>query len=319
MQALRLIEILLISDREKTGRRISFNEEMTIVLGRNDTGKSSLLKSLYWTFGADPAVVHPNWLRAQVTALVRFEISGKRYSILRRERFFALFDASDAVVATFEKITEGLGVQVAALFDFKLKLTSQKGGLVTPPPVYFFLPFYIDQDASWKANWSSFARLGQLSDWRSAVAEYHTGLKPKEYYQAKGELDEMQAEADKARREIEILDSLLSRAEQAAQHTLFDADLEAFREQIDRLLLQVDRLRQLENHLKNELLALHNERLQKQEEIKILERSRRDLDADLQFATHSLGGPIPCPECGTGFENSFAERFSIADDEDRLA
>jgi hypothetical protein len=53
--------------------------------------------------------------------------------------------------------------------------------VVIPPPAYIFAPFYIDQDQSWTKPWDSFTRM-YLPD---SLADYHSGLRPNAYYEAK--------------------------------------------------------------------------------------------------------------------------------------
>jgi len=166
MRKFVLEEMLLMSMREQAAKRIKFHPDTTIIVGANDTGKSSLLKSIYWTFGAQPPDVNEDWKKARVTSLVKFTVDGTRYYILRSENVFGLFDSKQQLIGTYTSVTKQLGPKLAELFDFKITLTNKQGEEIIPPPAYFFLPFYIDQDDSWHENWSSFENLRQLSNWR---------------------------------------------------------------------------------------------------------------------------------------------------------
>ena len=48
MKNLRLQTLYLVSDQEKAARIVKFDPHKTVVLGENDTGKSCLIKSIYW-------------------------------------------------------------------------------------------------------------------------------------------------------------------------------------------------------------------------------------------------------------------------------
>ena len=61
MKNLKFQSLLLLSKKERAARKIVFDPKATLILGENDTGKSSLIKAIYATFGADPAVIHPDW------------------------------------------------------------------------------------------------------------------------------------------------------------------------------------------------------------------------------------------------------------------
>ena len=60
MKSLQLENMLLVSHREKKARKIDFDPEVTVIKGENDTGKSSVIKSIQTAFGASPHNVHKN-------------------------------------------------------------------------------------------------------------------------------------------------------------------------------------------------------------------------------------------------------------------
>ena len=89
MKNLKFRSLLLLSKKERAARRIAFHPKTTLILGENDTGKSSLIKAIYATFGADPAVIHPDWKSLGVASMVEFDIDGTTYRLLRSSSIFA--------------------------------------------------------------------------------------------------------------------------------------------------------------------------------------------------------------------------------------
>ena len=311
-------ELLLISDVERKARRVKFHPQITLVRGTNQTGKSSILKGIFASLGVDPKY-SDRWKPALVATLLHFRIGGARYKILRNGQFFAIFGADNEIIGIFDRVTGGLAVALSSLLNFKMQILSKSGQVITPPPVYYFLPFFVDQDMSWSKNWNSFTKLQQLSGWQTPIAEYHTGLKPNEYFNAKSQRDELQLNVQELERELRTLEVLAKKGELASTHVLFDVDIEAFKAQLDELVKEAEKLRNVENALKQKLLELHDERILKEQEIKFIDRERIESTADFEFATSELDrGRVDCPTCGTVFENSFGERLEIAKDEDRL-
>src|SRR4029077_4454586 len=102
-------ELLLLSHNEKAATRITFHPSVTLILGRNDTGKSSLLKSLYSTLGASPAHTHPAWKSADTVSLLRFRLRDQRMAALHFGRQYAIFDAHDHVLISSDSVTNDLG------------------------------------------------------------------------------------------------------------------------------------------------------------------------------------------------------------------
>jgi predicted ATP-binding protein involved in virulence len=91
MKKLLLKEILLLSKKEGKAKKIRFDPDTTVVTGLNNTGKSSLIKSIYHCLGAD-VDYHPKWKGANVTCLLKFELDDKDYNILRHQNLFGVFD-----------------------------------------------------------------------------------------------------------------------------------------------------------------------------------------------------------------------------------
>lgn len=320
MPAFELLELMLLSGTNRAAKRVKFNPHRTIILGGNDTGKSSILKSIYETFGASAAVVHPDWRQLNVTSVVRFRLHGREYTILRQGRFHAVFDHQQHVLGTFDSITHGLGPFLGELFGFQLRLNDREGEIITPPPAYFFLPFYIDQDAGWNKNLASFARLQQLPNWKKSVVEYHIGLKPDEYYRLRSEAEVKKEQIRASAAELRVLRSIVSTVREEIGAPGVDVDLEAFRTQIQELLEEVGKLQVVEERLRSELVALQSRRSSVQSQLEIARAAWKEVRADYVFATEELEEPVlHCPICGAGYENSFVERFHIAEDENQIA
>lgn len=319
MRRLRFQEMLLLSRQEKAARRVALDPSVTTIRGNNDTGKSSLLKSIYATFGATAAVVPASWQSADPISLVRFTVDEVPYAMLRANAFYAVFDGNDRVLLATDSVLTGVGPFLADLLEYKIALTSAQGASVPPPPQHFFLPFYIDQDEGWTANWSSFSLLTQVRDWRRSIVEFHTGLRPNEYYVAKARLAAAQSKLRQARSEVTVLERMVAEVRQDTVPT-FDVDIEAFQAQLRDLLEECNRLKEVEELLSSRLNELYSRRYTLQTQLGVAEASLTEVSQDYQFATEEVPqSEVECPTCGAVYSNSFAERFAIAQDEDRIS
>lgn len=318
MKRFVLTEMLLVSQKEKGARRIRFHPKTTVIKGMNDTGKSSLLKSIYRCFGAS-VPVHDSWKTANVKTLVRFQVGGAAYSVLNSGSHYAAFDCNSVCIGEFDSVTRGLGPFLGELLDFGLTLRSRDmQPLTPPPPAYLFLPFYFDQDKSWSRNWDSFDRLSQCHNWKSDVVQYHTGIRPNEYYTAKGRKVVVDEELTRLHQRLDILRGIERNIDDAITSAEFDFDINQYREQIERLLLACEELKLKEEDLKEALVSHHNLRMNLNVRMKIAKRARLELKEDYGFAAESMvEDHIDCPTCGAEYDNLFAERFEIARDEDR--
>lgn len=318
MNRLKFHDMFTLSETERTARSVQFHPRMTVLTGENDTGKSSLLKSIYWAFGATPRNRHPRWKSANVVTSVGFSVDGGRFRILRERDHFSLFDGDGQFIREFSSVTKGLARYFARIFSFRLQL-SMKGrdgddGQATP--AFLFLPFYVDQDRGWVENWSSFENLGQFSNWKTDVADFHVGIRPSEFYVAKSERFDAQTKKKAASDQLEVVLAVQSRLEQSLTVGDFDVDIDDFREEVEELIARGRSLKEQEEKIREQLVRCQNERDSLLQQRSIVEAVLRELGRDFDF-TSSLPNEVECPTCGTTHENGFSERFGIAQDEGR--
>lgn len=307
-------QLLLLSSREGKARILNFHPRATILTGTNDTGKSSVLKSLFKTFGAETST-HEDWNRAHVVSLVHFVVGSTGYYILRQGKTFTIFNASRDAIEQFTSVTNGLGPFLARLFNFGLVLTDSAGESKIPPPAFLFLPYYFDQDRSWTESWRSFERLGQFSNWKHDLVDYHTGVRPNQFYEAKGTQGELQKRKETLLAEQVVLRNIKSQLREKLESISFKVDLDAFREEITELLIECEKIQKTAEGIKERLVRLHNERIDIEAKIEIVKQSLKEINADFKFLQDK--DHIECPSCGAEYQNSFREVFNIALDEDR--
>lgn len=313
----QLSEMSLLSELEQKARKVRFDPQLTVIEGPNDTGKSVLAKSIYWAFGAEPRQVHPKWRAASPTCLLQFTLGDERYRLLRHADFIALF-RGDHLFGTYTRITTEFAPAFSELVGFGLRLVSRTGESLVPPPAYYFAPFYVDQDRGWVSNWQSFERLGQFANWQGPTIDYHTGILGAEYFALTEHERALSSElADLADR-LAVLNSVLQEIQEEAESILFDVDLEAFQVQVVELLDRCERLRTVERKLQRDIQELHNQRAALGQSIRVVRGALAEARDDFAFLVSDADDDIECPTCGAHYHNSFAERFAIAQDEQRL-
>jgi hypothetical protein len=315
MKEFKLNEILLLSLKELKAKKVIFDENRTIILGRNSVGKSCLIKSIYQTFGAEPQNLHPNWQEANVMSLVHFSIDNENFSIIRSNKIYCLFDSNRQKIGQYNKVSQ-LGNHLAELLDFKIQLTNKEGEIITPPPAYLFLPYYADQDKSWTANWSSFSKL-YLPNAKLDIINYHTGIKPNEYYEAKNELGLITDGIQIIEKDVTIVKNLLGNLNEKLSQKDFTISIEDFQDEIKELLISCEELNKEQNKHKQTLTVLYNQKINLEAQLEITKHALVETNKDYEFAINHLDESVLCPSCGAGYENDFSERFSIAQDEQR--
>jgi DNA repair exonuclease SbcCD ATPase subunit len=295
MRNLKLQKLYLLSRLEGKARTETFDTDVTVVFGANETGKSVLLKSIYATFGADPQVVNPKWQQASVATLLEFSIDDDHYTIVREGNQIGLFDDEGAMLWTGTSLTKEVGPKIAELLDFKIQLATRNGDLITPPTQFAFLPFYQDQDRGWNDKWESFKGLAMLSGYRASILEYHTGIKPKEYYVAQADKAVAVQNQNELKAERRALDRASERlqADRPALSVTFNPEL--FANQIDQLLGELNELRAVYDGVRKKLSELQSRRAVLVEEIQIAGAALGELDADFKFLQGIDETEVICP------------------------
>lgn len=317
MSDLRFLRLHLVSHKESRGRTIEFHPKTTVILGTNDVGKSSIAKSLYAALGANAAEEHPRWLASNAVSLLEFTVDGIWFAMLKEGKVYALFD-SQRRIGTYTSVTGELGPAVAELVGASLKLTDRSGKVVTPPPAFLFLPFYCDQDKGWTDTWCSFAKLGQFAQWKPDVINYHAGILSDAYYRAQERLANAKLERQQPARELDGMMALRRRADQMLGSDIdIELDPSVFSEEISKLLSRSAEVAARRERARQNLAQLTEQRIQLAAQKDILERVRKELHADYTYAVNLPEDRVECPTCGQMHENSFGERFSIAQDEAR--
>ena len=102
MKNLLFEELMIMSKTEKKAKKVSFSPSNNLVLGENDVGKSTLIKSLYHALGADtPQIDNSRWKKANPIYRVKISFDGKSFYIVRDEKYFGFFDASHSATISF--------------------------------------------------------------------------------------------------------------------------------------------------------------------------------------------------------------------------
>lgn len=315
MKNLVFLELALLSTKERKAKKLTLDQHRVLIQGKNSTGKSSVVKSILRTFGADPQIVPSTWIDADVSSFVKFRVDSDEFFIMKHGRIYGVFDSNKRLLGNFEGVTKGLNTFLGELFDFRMILTDKKEKSVIPPPACFFMPFYIDQDTTWQKEWETFKGLQQFSRPKEAIAKYHTGIRPNEYYITRSEIDLIKNELKKIEDEIKTLKSVLKNLSDKLNQAQFNISLADFKDEIEDLLVECEELRQTENSVKTNLSKFYSYKITLETQVKITERSLIEYQKDFKYAVEDLEEEIFCPTCGTVHRNSFAERFAIAQDE----
>jgi hypothetical protein len=313
MKSLRFKKLWLVSEASRAARSIEFNPKVTLLVGKNHTGKSTLVKHIFKTLGCETKGKSDRWDSLAISVLC-FELDGIDYLVYRRANVFALKNESTGTIKVTTKYSEW-SEMLANLFDFRLMLPTHQETLSQATPPFLFLPFYFDQDGSWQKQWNSFDKLTQFSGWSKPLTSYVTGQRPNGYYLAKFDETKAKAEASKVSHELGVVQAALARVKKALPRVSIRMDVGAFKQEIADLLRNSTQLKQEQESLRSKAFELATVKESLSTQIAMAKDALRDLEGDLRYLTESKVEPtLLCPTCGTTHENGFPIRLELVDD-----
>lgn len=314
MKRLKFLELWLLSTNEGRARNEKI-DDVTAVVAPNEFGKSSLVKSLYWTLGAEPRKVPEEWTAAQVVSLLHFSIDSKTFYMLRYGPLFSLFDGNRKLLWSVSGVTKGLSPALSELLDFNMEVLAKKGSeVLSPSPAMCFMPFYIDQDRGWIESWESFVGMEWVTTTKDDIANFHTGIRPKEYYAAKAERAEASLEKSVAKQDRDALSRAETRIRDKRTTIGVAFDPLAFSDRIDALLIEQNALQKTFDDAKIKVGDLQSLRAMAFEEMEVAKRVMGELEADAKFLETIDDPDIRCPTCNTVHRNDFGSRYGLLND-----
>ena len=159
MKSFLFENIWILSHKARRARQISFHPKKNLIVGRNHTGKSSLIKTLFVTLGARPQGELLQW-DDNTVSLVDIRIDNTPFRVLHQRGYRALFDAKGKLIAATGSHPEW-SESFATATGFNLVLTDKHQETVPADARCFFIPFYINQDGSWQSGWDTFTGMQQ--------------------------------------------------------------------------------------------------------------------------------------------------------------
>jgi hypothetical protein len=305
-------DIWLLSHAEQRGVRVPFHPKKNLIVGRNHTGKSTIIKNLFVTLGARPQGELQQWDDGAAT-LVTFSLDGTRMRATHQTGNRALF-SEDGNLMFAAGSHQDWTAKLADVLGFNLVLTDKNQQTVPADARCFFLPFYINQDGSWQAGWDTFAGMQQYRQPVGAILDYFGGIKPPAYYEldsrrvvASRQLDDLHKEERVLERTRERLSKSLSMSGTKVDPKNFEADIANLTVAVTELNNKQEALRDLSVREQEVLSGI---RLQ----VRLAEDALATYDKDATYLRTEPRDLLTCPTCGAEHKELFIDLLGYAED-----
>lgn len=316
MPNLQFNQLLVLSNSEKSGNQFQFGPAQNLITAKdNNVGKSTLVELLFWTFGCEMQF-DTKWINQDCKTILRFSIGTFNFAIKRYKNQVSVIQP-DGSKLEFSKISGDYARWFAETVGFKALLPSRTDELQTPPPAYFFIPFYIDQKKSWIKAWEGFENLAQYDNWKQTIIKYHVGLLTPEYFEIEKDKYDKKLEQRIVKADIEKLDVTLDVIE-----GYIPPISEAVTTNVRKFELMTDEIRNdmaslsiLQEKLLNNLTRYQAEYSYQSQQRLVSAGIIKDLDKDYIFSVENIEADvIECPICGTIHDNSVYNKAGLLAD-----
>ncbi|RQS57429.1 hypothetical protein DID96_36595 [Burkholderia sp. Bp8963] len=313
MHRFRFENIWLLSHREKKARHVKFHPRKNLLRGRNHTGKTTLIRSLFETLGATPHGELESW-DDNAACLLEFSVDGEHYFALHQDGRRALFDAEFNLIISTSKFAEW-SKRFCEITDFNLVFSDKSESKVVPAdPACFFLPFYVNQDGSWQSEWNTFDGIKRFSSPFGPILEYFSGVCPPEYYRARAQKSQDAKVLEEHRREYRLLERAIERFSKTVPLAGPKVNAENFAAEIAQLTKEVNELNTRQEKLRS--VAVREQELLSSldHQIRMADEALVAYDRDAKYLRAEGAAPLICPTCHAEHEKPFLDLLLFAED-----
>ncbi len=297
MKELFFNSILIAGISKKTAKFQEFSKGFNIITSSdNHVGKSSLVKSLYYALGAE-IEFDSTWDKTSKIYIVNFSVNNKKYRIVRFLKKFALFENEELLLFT-DSVTKELAKKFEEIFDFGVYLPNRNDNKIElAPPVFIFMPYYIDQDRGWTKIYNSFSNIEQYNtNARMKSLYYHLGIYNKTTIELMTKKDSLFLQLEQVKKEGERLQVVVNALSEELKNIVPAGNMEELERNLllpkEKISLLVKKIGKKRNEIQKIETVLQNHKYQ----LDIIDMIQYHIIKD-SIDTHRQN-ILSCPKCG---------------------
>lgn len=321
MERFLLKKLIVISDEEKASYETEFEKGLNVVIGANKTGKSSIIKSIFYTLGCDTDM-ESSWKKLISTYMLFFYYGNEKFCLIRQNKKYRLYktnenDSQFLLLCNAENYADYTNYLLKKIFKIDAELISKKGETVSFIPPVLFRFQYIDQDGGWRKLGESFTNVSYIKDWRKYSIKFIIGYQGEEYYKFKKQIDIIGNKIGELKIKhnhfSELFDSMKESISNKNESKIEGSSIDELKEKADKILSDLSIFEREKVGLNEKISSLRNEIYEKTLELNVLKKSLEHIDKDHEFALNQED-TIKCPICGMIYDNSISERIELVKD-----
>lgn len=299
---------------ENKSKTIFFSDKDNLITSeKNSLGKSVLMKSIYHTLGADSAF-DKYFNEENVLFENEFEYGVNTYDILRYKNQFAILKNKQLI----DFINSGCRTRLAEFFKNELGLSvflkNRNKTTEIAPPAYLFIPYFLDQDRSWKEEQEPFSKktMNQYDSMsRNDLYLYHLGLYSSDYGRLKSEIETLTRNISELETKLKTYDVEYQKIKIIIDNSNIITNVEELESLYRVKSKEVNSLIEIQKNLTNQLFLIDQQRfnylLSIKNNKKIIDKLKNNRNPNTLL--------IQCPHCNEEIDielkKDIAEIYSI--------
>ena len=308
-------ELFLFSPHEKKAKRIKFENGINVITSNQedgtDRGKSVVMRSFYHALGAE-SFFEAKWDTKSKIYVLHLCIDDKDYYIYRSADLYKFFDAEKNLLFVSTHSHE-LAEQLKKYTGFAVMLPGRNSEkLEITPPVYNYLPFFLDQDHYDGNKYVSFRNLQQYVNYKDSVLFYHLGIYDEAYFELVRAKEALTDQYNSHKSRLEMLHAMQSDIEARIGAGAYSSDIDALRKDVELYRKEYADVLSKLNRCKAKLVELRNNLF----EYETLLHEMSSLSSKNEKEISQLNEHI-CPECGSVLRETTSlrsKRYNLAED-----
>lgn len=300
-------EILITDIKNKLSKKIVFSSKTNLITSsENSRGKSIVLKSLYHTLGAN-SHFDSSFNKDDILFDLKFTFNNRDFRIARLKNDYTIFSNGKLI----NSIKYGNIQQLSEFYKNNLEmfvyLKDRNSITGMAPPAYLFVPYYLDQDVSWKKEQEPFEKMAQYEKLsRNDLYYYHLGIFSDSYFEIDNKIKKCNETLNKIRQELRTKDSLYLDLRKELNSDVVvninELDIELRNLNIT-MTEQVDKV----ESLKNKIYERENEKIALQFLIEEIDNTLNQLNKEKTNDTKH----VACPNCAYEFDVNLKDEVEL--------
>lgn len=291
------LELNLLSKKEKKALQVNLDYQKIILHGTNNTGKSVIIRHMFWCIGLNPVNTFSDMWDHNITGMLKVLYDNNEYFFYRNKDDRYLFQGKNLIYSS-SKNSEWNSI-LSEFFNYPLKL-HLKGNLVENYAGLesLLVPYFIEQDTGWGLNWSGpFTGLARFKDFYKETLSNFTGFNSIESISIKQHIGLLKANLTKLNSELKIYEDSFNKIKIETTYIQPRVDKNQFRKEIKKSSSELKSLIIKQKNLKNNLSDLIQKKFKLKSILKSSIRSFNEISLDINFLGDNI--EIECPTCGT--------------------